>query len=79
MGGNYISFNNMVPTFVITIILGIALFSFSLVFRYYEDYRRASPNSVDYKHAFVFFVRFLVIGTLFLGLFLGLIIANMIL
>lgn len=69
----------MIPTFVITIIFAIALFSFSLAFRYYEDIRRATPDSVDYKHAFTFFVRFLVIGTLFLGLFIGLIIANILL
>ena len=58
--------------------LTIAAFSYALAFRYYEDIRRATPQSIEYKHAFSSFIIFLVIGTLSIGLYIGLLIADII-
>jgi hypothetical protein len=65
-------------TYLPSIIFPIALFCFSFVFKYYEDARRATPGTAEYKHAITFQVRFLFVGALFLGLFLGLIIVNIV-
>ena len=56
--------------------LTIALFSYSLAFKYFEDLRKAIPKSPEYEHAFSLFIIFLITGTLSIGLYVGFLIAE---
>lgn len=56
--------------------LAIGLFFLGLSFRYFEDLRKAPPQSDDFYHALTFSVVFLGIGTLSIGLYIGFIIAE---
>lgn len=56
--------------------LTIALFSYSLTFKYFEDLRKALPKSAEADHAFTMFIIFLIIGSLAAGLYIGFIIAE---
>jgi hypothetical protein len=56
--------------------LTIALFSYSLTFKYFEDLRKALPKTAEADHAFTLFIIFLIIGSLALGLYIGFIIAE---
>jgi hypothetical protein len=56
--------------------LTVALFSYSLAFKYFEDLRRAIPKSPEYDHAFTLFVIFLFSGTLSIGLYIGFLISE---
>jgi hypothetical protein len=59
-----------------SIFLAIGLPSLFTSLRYYEDLRKAISKSPDYYHYFSLFIFFLVIGTLFIGLFIGISIAE---
>jgi uncharacterized membrane protein YiaA len=79
MGGCNILFNKMKAklfTLEKGIFLAIGLPSLFTSLRYYEDLRKAIPKSSDYYHYFSLFIFFLVIGTLFIGLFIGISIAE---
>jgi Mn2+/Fe2+ NRAMP family transporter len=56
--------------------LTVALFSYSLAFKYFEDFRKALPKSAEADHAFTLFIIFLIIGSLSAGVYAGLIIAE---
>jgi hypothetical protein len=56
--------------------LTIALFSYSLTFKYFEDLRKALLKTAEAEHAFALFILFLIIGSLALGLYIGFIIAE---
>lgn len=56
--------------------LAVGLFFLGLTFRYFEDLRKASPQSDDFYHALTFSVVFLAIGALSIGLYIGFIIAE---
>ena len=56
--------------------LAVGLFFVGLAFRYFEDLRKAPPQSGDFYHAFSLFVIFLCVGTLSIGLYIGFIIAE---
>ena len=56
--------------------LTIGLFFLGLAFRYFEDLRKASPQSNDFYHALTFCIAFLAVGMLSLGLYMGLIISE---
>jgi hypothetical protein len=56
--------------------LTIALFSYSLTFKYFEDLRKALPKTAEADHAFTLFIIFLIIGSIALGLYIGFIIAE---
>jgi hypothetical protein len=56
--------------------LAVGLFFLGLAFRYFEDLRKAPPHSDDFYHALSFSVVFFGIGTLSIGLYIGLIIAE---
>jgi hypothetical protein len=56
--------------------LAVGLFFLGLAFRYFEDLRKAPPQSDDFYHALTFSVIFLGIGTLSIGLYIGFIIAE---
>jgi hypothetical protein len=56
--------------------LAVGLFFIGLAFRYFEDLRKAPPQSEDFYHAFTLFAIFLFIGTLSIGLYFGFIIAE---
>ena len=56
--------------------LAVGLFFIGLAFRYFEDLRKAPPQSDDFYHAFTLFAIFLFIGTLSIGLYIGFIIAE---
>jgi hypothetical protein len=56
--------------------LAIGLFFLGLTFRYFEDLRKAPPQSDDFYHAFTFSITFLAIGMLAIGLYIGFIIAE---
>lgn len=51
--------------------LAIGLFFPGLSFRYFEDLRKAPPQSDDFYHALIFSVVFPGIGTLSIGLYIG--------
>jgi hypothetical protein len=56
--------------------LAIGLFFIGLAFRYFEDLRKALPQSEDFYHSFTLFAIFLFIGTLSIGLYIGFLIAE---
>jgi formate-dependent nitrite reductase membrane component NrfD len=56
--------------------LTIALFSYSLTFKYFEDLRKAIAKTAEADHAFTLFIIFLFIGSIALGLYIGFIIAE---
>jgi len=56
--------------------LTVATFSFSLTFKYFEDFRRALPKTAEADHAFTLFIIFLFIGALSAGLYIGFTIAE---
>lgn len=56
--------------------LAVGLFFLGLAFRYFEDLRKATLKSDDFYHALNFSVIFLAIGTLSIGLYLGIIISE---
>jgi hypothetical protein len=56
--------------------LTVALFSYSLTFKYFEDLRKALPKSAEADHAFTLFIIFFFIGTLSLGFYIAFIIAE---
>jgi len=56
--------------------LTIASFFLSLAFKYFEDLRKAPPQSAEVNHAFTLFIIFLIIGSLSAGLYVGLMIAE---
>jgi hypothetical protein len=66
----------MKKTFEKAPFLAIALFSYSLAFRYFEDLRKALPKSEDFYHAFTLFIIFLFAGSILIGLYFGFIIAE---
>ena len=80
MGGGDISFNNCMKNKLFTLekapFLTVALFSYSLAFKYFEDFRKAILKSPEYDHAFSLFVIFLIIGTLSIGLYIGFLVAE---
>lgn len=56
--------------------LAVGLFFLGLAFRYFEDLRKAPPQSDDFYHALTLSVVFLGVGTLSIGLYIGFIIAE---
>jgi hypothetical protein len=79
MGGCNILFNKMKSklfTLEKAPFLTVALFSYSLTFKYFEDLRKALPKTAEADHAFGLFIIFLIIGSLALGLYIGFIIAE---
>jgi hypothetical protein len=56
--------------------LTIALFSYSLTFKYFEDLRKALPKTAEADHAFTLFIIFFFTGTLALGFYIAFIIAE---
>jgi hypothetical protein len=59
-----------------SLFLTIGLPSLFTSLRYYEDLRKAIPKTSDYYHYFSLFILFLIIGTLSIGLFIGLFVAE---
>jgi len=80
MGSAIISFNNVMKNNLFTFekapFLTVALFSYSLTFKYFEDLRKALPKSMEADHAFTLFIIFLILGSLSAGLYVGFIIAE---
>lgn len=62
---------NKLSTLERGIFLTIGLPSLFQCIRFYEDLRKAVLKSPDYYHYFSWFIFLLVVGTLFVGLFIG--------